>query len=148
MITRFDWDLGNGATREGAQLEYEYPPGSTGSFRICLTVTNDAGFSDTSCSDFCIGFPFLRGDTNMDSSIDIADAIFTLSYLFADGPPPTCLDAADTNDDGAIDIADPITVLSHLFASSGDLPDPFGECGVDPTEDELWCSSFPPCEHR
>jgi hypothetical protein len=66
--------------------------------------------------------------------------------LFAAGPAPTCLDTADTNDDGTIDVADAITVLSHLFAGSGDLPDPFGECGIDPTADELDCSSFAPCE--
>jgi hypothetical protein len=88
----------------------------------------------------------VRGDTNTDNTLDIADAIFTLSYLFANGPSPSCEDAADANDDGAVDIADTIAVLSHLFASSGDLPEPFGECGVDPTNDDLDCSSFPPCE--
>ena len=89
---------------------------------------------------------FKRGDTNTDNTIDIADAIFVLSYLFAEGPPPTCLDAADTNDDRAVDIADAVAVLSHLFAGSGDLPEPFGECGVDPTEDELGCLEYPGCE--
>ncbi len=89
---------------------------------------------------------FSRGDANADSAIDIADAVFTLSYLFASGAPPSCLDAADANDDGAVDIADAIAVLSYLFAGAGDLPEPFGECGIDPTVDELGCSSFPPCE--
>ena len=58
--------------------------------------------------------------------------------------PP--LDATDANDDGAVDIADAIAVLGHLFAGVGDPPEPFGECGIDPTIDELGCSSFPPCE--
>ena len=91
---------------------------------------------------------FHRGDANADNTLDIADAIFTLGYLFANGPAPSCLDAADTNDDGAVDIADATAVLSHLFAGAGDLPDPFGECGLDPTPDdpELGCESFPPCE--
>ncbi len=89
---------------------------------------------------------FRRGDANADSVLDIADAIFTLSYLFADGPAPPCLDAADANDDGAVDIADAIAVLSHLFAGAGPLPEPFGDCGVDPTIDELGCSSYEPCE--
>ena len=89
---------------------------------------------------------FRRGHTNTDNTLDMADAVFTLSYLFADGSAPTCLDAADTNDDGVVDIADAIAVLSHLLAGSGDLPGPFGECGVDPTEDELGCAAYPGCE--
>ena len=91
---------------------------------------------------------FCRGDANADGNVDIADAICNLSYLFGEGPQPTCLDAADANDDGAVDIADAIALLSHLFAGAGDLPEPFGECGVDPTPEdpELGCESFPLCE--
>jgi hypothetical protein len=97
-------------------------------------------------NDFLVRFQ--RADVNADNTHDIADAIFTLSYLFAGGPSPSCLDAADTNDDGEVDIADAIAVLSHLFAGSGDLPEPFGECGEDPTPEdpELGCESFPACD--
>ena len=66
---------------------------------------------------------FLRGDTN-------------------------ALEAADANDDGANDIADAIAVLSHLFVGSGDLPELFGECGIDPTLDELDCLEYSHCEGR
>ena len=89
---------------------------------------------------------FNRGDANTDSATDIADAIFTLSYLFASGSAPSCLDTADANDDGAVDIADAIAVLSYLFAGTGDLPAPFGECGVDPTVDELGCLVYEHCQ--
>jgi hypothetical protein len=67
-------------------------------------------------------------------------------WATASGSAPPCLDAADTNDDGAVDIGDAIAVLSHLFAGAGPLPDPFGECGVDPTVDELGCASYELCE--
>jgi hypothetical protein len=91
---------------------------------------------------------FVRGDSNSDGKLNVADPIYTLVYAFAGGTAPTCLDTADSNDDGVIDIADAIAVLSHLFASSGDLAEPFGECGVDPTIDELGCSSYEPCQDR
>jgi hypothetical protein len=93
---------------------------------------------------------FVRGDANASNAIDIADAIFTLSYLFANGDAPTCFDAADANDSGEVDIADVVTLLRYLFAVSGPLPAPFDECGADPTteEDELDCASFGPCEGR
>jgi hypothetical protein len=89
---------------------------------------------------------FVRADSNGSFAVDIADAIFTLSYLFADGAAPSCLDTADANDDGAVDIADAIAVLSYLFARSGSLPEPFGQCGIDPTGDELGCLEYGPCE--
>jgi len=85
-------------------------------------------------------------DANTSNAIDIADAIFTLSYLFAKGKVPDCLDTADANDSGAVDIADAITTLGHLFANSGPLPPPFGECGFDPTADDLDCAEYAPCQ--
>jgi hypothetical protein len=91
---------------------------------------------------------FVRTDPNGDGAVDIADAIFTLSFLFAGGTAPSCLDAADANDDGAVDSADAIAYLSHLFAETGPLPEPTGECGPDPTADALDCSSFPPCDEE
>ncbi len=89
---------------------------------------------------------FRRGDANASGTIDIADAIFMLTHLFAKGPVPTCRDAGDANDDGSLDIADAIALLSHLFASAGPLKPPFGNCGVDPTNDALDCLEFAPCK--
>ena len=47
----------------------------------------------------CLGTRFVRGDSNGDGAIDIADAIAVLSYLFAGGRALDCDDAADVNDD-------------------------------------------------
>jgi hypothetical protein len=57
-----------------------------------------------------------------------------------------CLDAADANDDGQIDLADALVILNDLFAQTGPLPEPFGECGIDPTADEIGCRGYTPCE--
>ncbi len=89
--------------------------------------------------------PFRRGEANADGDQNLADAIFILSYLFADGPIPTCLDAADANDDGATDMADGVYILQYLFASSPPLSPPFPDCGVDATADDLDCRSYNPC---
>jgi len=86
---------------------------------------------------------FRRGDGNGDGKVDIADAIYTLSYLFAGGGTPPCPDALDANDDGSIDIADAIQVLSYLFAGA-ELPQPV-ECGEDPTADDLSACDYPAC---
>ena len=90
------------------------------------------------------GGGFVRGDCNADTRIDIADPVYTLTYLFAGGQA-LCLDALDVNDDGKVDIADPIALLTHLFAGGAPPPAPFPDCGPDPTAGSLGCASFPPC---
>ena len=88
---------------------------------------------------------FKRGDANSDQDIDLADAIFILSYLFTGTEGPECEDTGDANDDGTIDLADAIKVLSYLFtegSGSGSLSD---LCNEDLTEDLLGCSSYPVC---
>jgi hypothetical protein len=82
------------------------------------------------------GDQFRRGDANNDGGIDIADAVFTLQYLFGNGTDLSCPDAGDANDDETIDIADAISILDHLFGGGADLPAPFHRCGFDTTGGE------------
>ena len=51
---------------------------------------------------------FLRGDGNSDSDVNLADAVFTLNWLFGGGPQPGCLAALNTNGDDKVGIADPV----------------------------------------
>ena len=83
---------------------------------------------------------FLRGDANLDSLVDIADAISILGALFSGDPPPPCADAADMNDDGAVDLGDAISSLNYVFGSASAPPQPFPFCGLDPTPDTLRCA--------
>ncbi len=89
--------------------------------------------------------PFLRGDCNGDGNINIADPIFLINELFAEGPQPACDDACDGNDDGNLNTADAIYGLNYLFAEGPAPPLPFPDCGSDPTEDAVGCESFAAC---
>ena len=89
---------------------------------------------------------FLRGDSNSDGNLDVADPVYTLLYIFRDGKTPSCLDTADANDDGAIDVADAVYVLQFLFVEGPVIPPPYPECGIDPTVDELGCLDYPGCQ--
>ncbi len=82
---------------------------------------------------------FIRGDSNQDAKVDISDVIYSLNYLFKNGPDPACLDAADANDDGQIDISDAVRILLYLF-SGQTLPLPNPNPGLDPTVDNLGCA--------
>ena len=58
----------------------------------------------------------IRGDANHDGDINIADATYTLEWMFlTQAPEPTCYVEADTNFDKAIDIIDPVYTLFALF---------------------------------
>ncbi|MEM7164789.1 MAG: hypothetical protein AAF581_04955 [Planctomycetota bacterium] len=91
---------------------------------------------------------FVRGDTNSDGSVNLADAITLLGYLFpGPGGPSTieCFDTADANDLGQVNLADAIEILTALF---GNPPMPLvapAVCGADPTVDTLACDTFGPC---
>ncbi len=104
---------------------------------------------DPGAYEFCADGPvrFQRGDANADGGTDVSDALYILLYLFADGSPPVCRDAADIEDGGGIDISDPIGLLNYLFADGREPPAPLLTCGFDPTDDDgLTCEAFPPCE--
>jgi hypothetical protein len=55
------------------------------------------------------------GDANADGSVDLGDVVYTLNYLFKDGPTPFPVDKADANCDGKVDLGDAIYVLNYLF---------------------------------
>jgi hypothetical protein len=108
-----------------------------------------ADCEDPACEDLpeCDSGPeFVRGDANPNGVVDLSDAVFIFNFLFLGGPAPPCLKSADTNDDGSMDLSDGVSLLSHLFLGGPDPLGPFPACGDDPTDDELTCFRYPPCE--
>lgn len=89
---------------------------------------------------------FLRGDGNDDGIVNIADGIFLLQSLFADGADSTCNDAADANDDGSVDVSDVISILGYQFNGTNPPPAPYPNCGVDPAGGvNLGCEAYNSC---
>ena len=82
---------------------------------------------------------FIRGDSNADDAVNVSDVHASLGYLFQQGAAPRCLDAADANDDGRVDLGDPVTTLFFLFLGGVEIPPPFSQPGLDPSEDLLQC---------
>ena len=83
---------------------------------------------------------FIRADGNNDLTVNVADAVFILNFLFS-GLASDCLDSLDANDDGGNDIADAVAVLAFLFSSGPAPPPPFPNPGPDPTADSLDCNN-------
>lgn len=58
---------------------------------------------------------YATGDANGDGSINIADIVFLVAYLFKGGPAPSPLWKADVNGDCKVTIADIVYLVSYLF---------------------------------
>jgi len=81
------------------------------------------------------GAPFL--------SINMADGIFVLQYLFQSGPTPPCLDATDVNDDGRVNLVDAIHLFMFLTGGGVSVPHPYWFLDQDPSPDSLDCEQPP-----
>ncbi len=97
---------------------------------------------DSNLASFTVVPPleeFIRGDGNLDGSLDVSDAIKILLHLFA-GLPGTCEDALDADDSGSLNTTDAVHVLNALFRAGPAPAAPFPEQSTDPTEgDSLGC---------
>jgi hypothetical protein len=86
---------------------------------------------------------FRRGDINDDGLVDLSDVVALLSYLFLDGWPPSCPDAADVDGEGdQLELTDAIYLLSALFLAGPPPVSPGPEtCGAPAGYRFLPCSS-------
>ena len=72
--------------------------------------------------------PYLSGDCNGDTIVNIADIVWSLSELFGGGPSANCEIACDSNGDGIHDAADPVYTANYTFLSG---PAPTGPATCD-----------------
>ena len=105
--------------------------GGTGpvSFLVDLAAQNNGTFLDINNppTDF-----FLRGDADDNGSVNLADAILVLDYLYTGGGAPSCLDAADIDASLHVNLGDPVYLLSYLFVGGPPPPSPSPTTGCSP----------------
>jgi hypothetical protein len=58
---------------------------------------------------------FKCGDPNTSGSVNLADIVYLVSYLFKSGFPPAPLQSGDANSDGVVNLADVVYLVSYLF---------------------------------
>ena len=89
-----------------------------------------------------VDVPFIRGDGDGSGNITIVDAILAVPI----GPrlpvSVECDDSFDADDDGRQTVVDVILIIQFLFQNGRDFPQPFHDCGIDPTGDPLECAEF------
>jgi hypothetical protein len=57
----------------------------------------------------------LCGDVDSDGSINIADAVYLIRYIFAGGPAPVFGETADSDCDQRLNIADVVYLINYIF---------------------------------
>jgi len=65
-----------------------------------------------------------RGDANHDETLNIADPVYLINYIFRDGPAPITIEAADANTDFTINISDAVYLVNYIF-KNGPPPNDF-----------------------
>jgi hypothetical protein len=55
------------------------------------------------------------GDVTQDGSVDVADVVYLINYLFIHGPAPYPISVADVNLDGVVEISDVVYLINYLF---------------------------------
>lgn len=89
---------------------------------------------------------FIRGDTNQDGGVNIADGIWLLAALFNAGSSYDCVSGSDANDDDTVDAADAIYIFNYVFLGGAEPSAPFSDCGQEAgqqpedCEESNWCA--------
>ena len=130
---QIDW--GDGSIQSGLipgqtylhRYEIGVSPNSPGPWTPTLTIENSSG-SNTLSGEAIQLVPI--GDANMDGTLNVADVITILGYLFSGNSTLNCPRAADLNADTNIDIADAIYGLSFIFVG-GEAPAPVVNSACD-----------------
>lgn len=58
---------------------------------------------------------YIPGDANGDELVNITDAVYLISWIFAGGPAPDPLAAGDANCDAIVNITDAVYLINYIF---------------------------------
>ena len=165
-----NWDLWYSTTGAGGPwipIEMNLPPGSpavgsvhtydwtvpeeavSDQVRVRVHMDNyfDIDYEDVSDGDVTVTTAsggFIRGDADGDNAFNgLNDALFILTFQFAAGAPPVCMEAADADDDGVLNgLADSLYLLTHQFVGGPPPPPPYPDCDTDQNPTDLGCEAF------
>lgn len=78
-------------------------------------------YSDTSVVQVLNGsvtvlLPIVYGDANCSGTTDISDLVYMVDYMFAGGPPLSCMENVDCDNDNLITISDLVCLVEWMFS--------------------------------
>jgi hypothetical protein len=116
----YKWDWGDetsdwmGPYNSGETADADHSWTTAGTYSVAVKVKDqydvESGWSDPA-SITLVG----RGDSNNDGDINVADAVFLITFIFKDGPSPDPFEAGDANCDDAVNVGDPVYLINYIF---------------------------------
>lgn len=115
---------------EGKEINWQVISGggdigvASTNYRLSGTVAQTAagygesdnfGLSHGFWQSFGGGVGYLCGDANGDETINVADAVYLIAYIFKGGPAPEPLEAGDANCDETLNVADAVYLITYIF---------------------------------
>jgi hypothetical protein len=58
---------------------------------------------------------FICGDVNIDSIVDVSDAVYIINYVFIGGNQPIPMESGDVNCDETVDVSDAVWIINYVF---------------------------------
>jgi len=90
-------------------------PGIDGDFPFTALVTDQVGATAEKTFTLHIVGPYVCGDADGDSLVNIGDAVTIINYIFKGGPPPDPIEAGDANADHTVNVGDAVYLITFIF---------------------------------
>ncbi len=89
-----------------------------GDYRIsssspCAASNNDCGLT---MGSEAVGCDVICGDADFSGNVTVSDAIFLITYIFANGEPPMFIETADVDCNSLTNISDVVYLISYIFS--------------------------------
>ena len=109
-----DWLVIDEETTNDGVYSWTVPDAPSNECLVRISDADDAKPSDTSDDYFSI-ISYVYGDASGDGTVDAADVLWLINYLFLGTSPPDPLAAGDANGDCNVDTADILYLINYLF---------------------------------
>ncbi len=121
----------------GEEIDWQVPSGgdikaTSATYRRSATMGQSfAGNAGSASYELVYGFwqafaeGGMCGDANGDETINVADTVYIISYIFKGGPAPDPLCVGDANGDDAVNVADTVYLTTYIFKGG---PPPVEDC--------------------
>ncbi len=109
-----DWLVIDDETTNDGVYSWTVPDAPSDECLIKVSDVDNGKPSDTSDDYFSI-ISYVFGDASGDGTVDAADVLWLINYLFLGTSPPDPLAAGDANGDCNVDTADILYLINYLF---------------------------------
>ncbi len=95
---------------------------TAGTYNFTSLVQDNISAADEKPLAVTIDQSYVCGDANGDETVNIADAIYIINYVFKAGPMPDPSESGDVNNDDSTNIGDAVYLVNYVF-NAGIAPD-------------------------